>query len=99
MSTETKIDEKVAIKINPPNRWKVVFLNDDKTPIEFVIELLSSIFKHGQESARSITMEIHNTGSGVAGTYSYEIAEHKSIESTTLARSNGFPLRIQIEEE
>lgn len=99
MSTETKIDEKIVTKISPPKLWKVVFLNDNKTPIEFVIGLLSDIFKHGEESARSITMEIHNTGSGVAGIYSYEIAEHKSIEATTLARNNGFPLKIQIEEE
>jgi ATP-dependent Clp protease adaptor protein ClpS len=99
MSTEAKIDEKVVTKIEPPRMWKVVFLNDDKTPMEFVIDLLSGIFKHSETRAKDITLEIHNTGSGIAGVYAFEIAEHKSVEATTLARSNGFPLRIQIEEE
>lgn len=99
MSTEAKIDEKVITKIEPPRLWKVVFLNDDKTPMEFVIDLLSGIFKHSENRAKDITLEIHNTGSGIAGVYSYEIAEHKSLEATHLARANGFPLKIQIEEE
>jgi ATP-dependent Clp protease adaptor protein ClpS len=99
MTTEAKIDEKVVTKIDPPKLWKVVFLNDDKTPMEFVIDLLSGIFKHSDTRAKDITLEIHNTGSGVAGVYAYEIAEHKSVEATTLARANGFPLKIQIEEE
>lgn len=99
MSTEAKIDEKVTSKINPPKLWKVVFLNDDKTPMEFVINVLSNVFKHSETRAKDITLEIHNTGSAIAGIYSYEIAEHKSVESTHLARANGFPLRIQIEEE
>ena len=99
MTTEAKIDEKVVTKVQPPKLWKVVFLNDDKTPMEFVIELLSGIFKHSETRAKDITLEIHNTGSGIAGTYSYEIAEHKSLEATHIARANGFPLRIQLEEE
>lgn len=99
MSTETKFDEKVTTKLTPPKLWKVVFLNDDKTPMDFVIELLTSIFKHSEETAKSITLEIHNTGSGIAGIYNYEIAEHKSVESITLSRASGFPLKIQVEEE
>jgi ATP-dependent Clp protease adaptor protein ClpS len=99
MPTEAKIDEKVSTKISPPRLWKVVFLNDDKTPMEFVINLLSNIFKHSETKAKDITLEIHNTGSAIAGIYAYEIAEHKSVEATHLARANGFPLRIQIEEE
>lgn len=99
MTTEIKIDEKIVTKIKPPKLWKVVFLNDNKTPMEFVIELLSEIFKHSENTAKDITLEIHNTGSGVAGIYSYEIAEHKTIEATHIARANGFPLKIQLEEE
>ena len=74
-------------------------LNDDLTPIDFVIELLITIFKHSQETAKNITMEIHNNGSGVAGIYTFEIAEIRAVEATTLARSNGFPLQIKMEEE
>lgn len=99
MSTEIKIDEKIIVKIQPPKLWKVIFLNDDKTPMEFVIELLSVIFKHSESRAKDITLEIHNTGSAVAGVYNHEIAEHKAIEATQLARTNGFPLKIQLEEE
>jgi ATP-dependent Clp protease adaptor protein ClpS len=99
MTTETKLSEKVATKLAPPNLWKVVFLNDDKTPMEFVIELLTVVFKHDFKSAKELTLEIHNTGSAVAGIYAHEVAEHKSIEATQLSRANGFPLQIKIEEE
>jgi ATP-dependent Clp protease adaptor protein ClpS len=91
-------EEKIVIALQPPKMWKVIFLNDNQTPMDFVIELLTEIFKHDQVSAESITLEIHNTGSGVAGVYPYEIAEQKSLEATNIARSNSFPLRIQVEE-
>lgn len=101
MTTEADIqlDEKVTISLQPPKLWKVVFLNDDQTPMEFVIEILMSIFKHTESAARDLTLEIHNTGSAVAGIYPFEVAEQRGVESTTLSRANGFPLRIQVEEE
>jgi ATP-dependent Clp protease adaptor protein ClpS len=96
---DIKLDEKIKYEIEEPKRWKVIFLNDDHTPMEFVIGLLTEIFKHTQETAKQITLEIHNSGSGIAGTYSYEIAEVKMVESTSLARSSGFPLQLKMEEE
>jgi ATP-dependent Clp protease adaptor protein ClpS len=100
MSTaDVKIDEKVKINLEPPKLWKVVLLNDDHTPMEFVIELLTAVFRHKEKAARDITLEIHETGSAVAGIYSFEIAEQKGMEGTTLARDHGFPLQIQVEEE
>lgn len=99
MSTDVKIDEKVTVSLQPPRLWKVVFLNDDKTPMEFVIELLTSIFKHTEEGAQQLTLEIHNTGSAVVGIYTHEIAEQKGIEATTIARANGHPLQINIEQD
>jgi ATP-dependent Clp protease adaptor protein ClpS len=99
MTTDVKIDEKVSVTLQPPKLWKVVFFNDDETPMEFVIELLVGIFKHNEKKARELTLEVHNAGSAIAGVYPYEIAEHKSIESTHLSRANGFPLRIQAEQE
>lgn len=99
MSTEIKIEEKVVEKFQIPSLYKVVFLNDDKTPMEFVIDLLHGIFKKTEAAAREITLEIHNTGSGIAGVYPFEIAETKAIEATELARSNKFPLKIIVEEE
>ena len=98
-TTEIQIDEKIKQKIEEPKRWKVILLNDDTTPMEFVIEILTGIFKHTQETAKEITLEIHNTGSGVAGLYSFEIAEVKAVEATQLARGSGFPLQIKMEQE
>lgn len=99
MSTEAKIDEKIEISLEPPKLWKVVLLNDDKTPMEFVIELLMSVFKHDEKLAKDTTLEVHNTGSGVAGVYSFEIAEHRAIEATSVSRVNGWPLKIHVIEE
>jgi ATP-dependent Clp protease adaptor protein ClpS len=99
MSTDVKIDEKITVSLQPPKLWKVVFLNDDKTPMEFVIEVLTAIFKHSSDSAKDITMEIHNTGSAVVGVYTHEVAEQKGIDATQTARQNGFPLQITIESE
>ena len=99
MSTETTVEEKVVVSLQPPKLWKVVFLNDDQTPMELVIDLLTEIFKHTEAKAKDITLEIHETGSGLAGVYAYEIAEQRSIEATNIARANGSPLRITVEEE
>jgi len=101
MSTkeDLKIEEKVNIDIQPPKLWKVIFLNDDTTPMELVIDLLQGVFNHSLESAKKITLEVHNTGSGIAGIYNLEIAEELSLQATKLARRNGSPLRIQVEEE
>lgn len=97
--SDVQIDEKIKQKMKEPPRWKVLLLNDDYTPMDFVISLLIQIFKHTEENARNITMQVHNEGSGVAGVYTFEIAEIKAVESTTLARTNGFPLQIKMEEE
>ena len=98
-TTEIQIDEKIKQKLEEPKRWKVIFLNDDTTPMDFVVGLLTETFKHTQETAKSITLEIHNTGSGIAGLYSFEIAEAKAVDATHQARTNGFPLQIKLEEE
>lgn len=98
-ATDVKLDEKIKQKVEEPNRWKVILLNDDHTPMEFVIGILTEIFKHSQETAKAITLQIHNEGSGIAGVYSFEIAEVKAVEATNLARGNGFPLQIKMEEE
>ena len=98
-STDIQLDEKIKIKATEPTRWKVILLNDDSTPMEFVISLLIEIFKHSPDSARDIMLQVHEQGSGVAGVYSFEIAEAKAVDSTNLARTNGHPLQIKLEEE
>jgi len=99
MTTDVKIEEKVVVSLQPPKMWKVIFLNDEQTPMELVIELLTQVFKHTESRAKEITLEIHNTGSGIAGVYTYEIAEQRGIEATNIARANGSPLRITVEQE
>ena len=103
MSTEfvndIQIDEVVKKKSEEPLRYKVVLLNDNQTPVEWVIKVLTDIFKHTNDTAEKITLTIHNEGSGIAGIYTYEIAEQKVIEATTESRNHGFPLQIKLEEE
>jgi ATP-dependent Clp protease adaptor protein ClpS len=98
-TTDIQLDEKIKIKTSEPKRWKVILLNDDSTPMEFVIALLMEVFRHTQNTAKDIMLQIHETGSGIAGTYSFEIAEAKAVEATNTARSNGHPLQIKLEEE
>ena len=72
-------------------------LNDDITPVDFVVELLIKIFKHSEESAKEITLKIHTEGSRVVGAYSFEVAEQKTKEAIEESRSRGFPLQVRME--
>jgi ATP-dependent Clp protease adaptor protein ClpS len=98
-STDIQLDEKIKVTVSEPRQWKVILLNDDSTPMEFVVGLLIDIFKHNNNTANDVMLQVHETGSGVAGIYSFEIAEAKAVESTNLARTNGYPLQIKMEEE
>jgi ATP-dependent Clp protease adaptor protein ClpS len=98
-STDIQLDEKIKVTVSEPRQWKVILLNDDSTPMEFVVGLLIDIFKHNNNTANDVMIQVHETGSGIAGVYSFEIAEAKAVESTNLARSNGHPLQIKMEEE
>lgn len=99
VDSDVQIDEKIKQAVHEPKRWKVIFLNDEYTPMDFVVTVLQEIFKHSHDTATDITMQIHNEGSGIAGIYTFEIAEVKAVEVTTLARSQGFPLQVKMEEE
>ena len=94
---DTITKTKATSTLQEPGMYKVPFLNDDVTPMDFVIQVLVEFFKHNSERASSIMQQIHNNGSGVAGVYTYEIAEQKSVETTVFARENGYPLQIKIE--
>jgi ATP-dependent Clp protease adaptor protein ClpS len=96
---DVKIDEKIKIRITEPDRYSVVFLNDDLTPMDFVIDVLVNVFKHTHDTAKNLTMQIHEDGSAVVGVYTFEIAEQKGVEATTLSRASGFPLQIKVEKE
>ena len=81
---KSEVVDKVILKY--PNRFKVIVLNDDYTPMEFVIKLLVEIFHKKLENAKDITLEIHETGQAVVGYYNLEIAEQKTTEATVMAR-------------
>jgi ATP-dependent Clp protease adaptor protein ClpS len=93
-----------AVKARPqdaqrtPTLYKVVLLNDDYSTMEFVIQVLESVFQKSPSEAYGTMMQVHLQGRGVAGVYPWEIAETKVDTVTTMARAAGFPLRATIEE-
>lgn len=95
---DIEIDEKIKQTNDKPKQFNVIMLNDDFTPMDWVISILKEIFKHSDSSSEVLTMTIHNEGSAVVGTYSYEIAEMKAMETVNLSRSNGFPLQVKLGE-
>lgn len=101
MTTDATIEKKKATskKLQVPKKWKVIFCNDDVTPMTFVIAVLVGIFNHDEKTATHLTMDVHNKGSAIVGIYNFEIAEQKAIDATNVARANGYPLVIKVEEE
>jgi ATP-dependent Clp protease adaptor protein ClpS len=82
-----------------PPMFKIIYLNDNATPMEFVIETLIDSFNYNSETAEKITVDIHEAGSAVVAVLPYEIAEQKGIEVTVHARNNNYPLQIKLEPE
>jgi ATP-dependent Clp protease adaptor protein ClpS len=91
------VAEKVTVK--GPNKYQVIFLNDNVTPMDYVVQCLVTIFGKTAEESKDITIEVHEKGRSIAGIYSYEVAEQKCIETVTDARTNGFPLDVIMEEQ
>ena len=98
---KTKRDESVSVKdrVQRPRRYKVLMHNDDYTPMNFVVQMLEQIFHRTPAEATRIMLTVHRQGSGVAGTYSREIAETKSSQTMQIAREQGFPLLLSTEPE
>ena len=86
-------------KIEKPPLFKVLLHNDDFTTMEFVIYVLRTVFRKNESDAFSIMMNVHRAGVGVAGVYTYEIAQTKAEKTINLARSHEYPLLCTIEEE
>jgi len=85
------------IKIEEPSKYEVIFLNDEITTFEFVVKVLTQIFGKTTDQAIELTKQIHEQGKGIVGTYLHEIAEQKGIETTLLARQEGYPLQVKIQ--
>ena len=86
-------------KLKKPPLYKVIMLNDDYTPMQFVIEMLQTYFSKSQEQATEIMLHIHQKGIGICGLYTYEIAESKATQVLDKARKNQHPLQIKLEKE
>ncbi len=84
-------------KVKKPSMFTVLFLNDDYTPMAFVIEILQKIFHLNLDEAASITMKIHKEGRASVGRYTFEIASHKASVVIDLALKNKFPLKASAE--
>ena len=85
------------IEIKEPSLYRVILHNDDFTTMEFVIEILMTIFLKSEDDAIGLMMKIHTEGKAICGVYTHEIAEAKAEQVTQLARQNSFPLRATIE--
>ena len=92
---KTQIDTNLA----EPPMFKIIYLNDNATPMDFVVETLIDAFDYTEQTAAQITMDIHEAGSAVVAVLPFEIAEQKGIEVTVLARNNNYPLQIKLEPE
>jgi ATP-dependent Clp protease adaptor protein ClpS len=99
MATETSQTTRQNTVIKKPNMYKVVVNNDDTTPVDFVKELLKMVFHHTDQRAEELTMQIHNEGKGIAGVYTFEVAEQKHNEAVYISRSNGHQLNVNLESE
>lgn len=95
--SETKIFTRPKIDVQEPPMFRVIFLNDDTTSVDFVIDSLISHFSYSEPDAEAKTMVISEQGSAVVAVLPYEIAEQKGIEITVNARSVGYPLQIKLE--
>ena len=95
--TKTKTTIKPKDDLKEPPMFKVIYLNDNQTAMEFVIGSLIEHFDYNPVTAEKLTIDIHEAGSAVVAVLPYELAEQKGIEVTVTARSAGYPLQVKLE--
>ena len=95
--TKVKISPNLAMK--EPPLFKIIYINDEVTTMEFVINSLVEHFNYTSDTAATITQSIHDAGSAVVAILPYEIAEQRGIEVTIDARAQGYPLQVKVEQE
>jgi ATP-dependent Clp protease adaptor protein ClpS len=97
--TTVKPRTKTKPKIQRPPLWKVILLNDDFTPREFVVQVLKAVFRLNESQAYRVMMTAHQKGACVIAVYTRDVAETKAKEATELGKSNGYPLYFTTEKE
>lgn len=95
--TETKVTIKPNLSLAEPPLYKIIYMNDDVTTMEFVVGSLIDYFNYSSDTAFNLTKSIHDEGSAVVAVLPYEIAEQKGSEVTLNARSQGYPLLVKLE--
>lgn len=97
--TGGEVLERTKQETKKPELFKVLLLNDDYTTMDFVVEVLETVFHRTPAEAFRIMMQVHTQGKGLCGVYTFEVAETKVEAVHDLAQQNGFPLRASLEEE
>ena len=90
---------KTRPKTKKPSMYKVLMLNDDYTPMDFVVQILQTFFQKSEEEAVRIMLNVHQKGVGICGVYSFEVAETKVMQVIDCARRNEHPLQCTLEKE
>lgn len=99
MSTQSDIAVDTKVTVKEPGQYNVIYLNDEKTTMQFVAESLIVHFEYDEVAAMEKVFEVHQKGSAVVATLPYELAEQKGVEVTLDARKQGFPLQVKVEAE
>lgn len=86
-------------KVKKPSMYKVILLNDDYTPMEFVVHILKKFFNKNETEAAQIMLQVHRAGSGIAGIFTYEVAETKVYQVNQFARRHQHPLKCVMEKD
>src|SRR6266849_436847 len=94
---ELDLLEKDEVKVKRPSMWNIVFYNDDYTPMSFVEFVLKTVFHIPTLHALALTLAVHTKGKGIAGTYTFEVAEQKQFEVLLMAKTEEHPLRVEVE--
>ena len=89
--------ERDEVKTKRPSMWNIVFYNDDYTSMDFVVYVLTRVFHRSTEDALALTFAVHSQGKGIAGTYTFEVAEQKQSEVLLMAKIEEHPLRVEVE--
>ena len=96
--TGTDIQEKPKSKVAPPPMYRVVLVNDDFTPREFVVYILVSVFHKSREEAQRVMLTAHQGGKSVIGVYTYDVASTRVKNAKRQSREAGYPLEMYVEE-
>ena len=96
---EEEVTDESKDEVREPSMFRVLLHNDDYTTMEFVVEILITVFNKSPEEAVEIMLNVHRKGIGICGVYTYEVSETKVNIVHVLARENGFPLKCTMEKE